>query len=728
MRPASPKTAFSLVAVVTVAFALAGATAPAFAQLPTPTVGWNLGNTLEPPSGEGTWGPPATQKLINGVADAGFNTVRIPCAWNSHANQTTYEIDPVFMARVKQVVDWCMARKLYVMVNCHWDGGWLENNIGVAVDPVIDAKMKSYWTQIATTFRDYDDHLLFAGANEPNADNAAKWATLRSYYNTFIAAVRATGGNNASRWLVVQGPNTNIDLSDQLVTALPDDSTPGRLAFEVHFYDPFQFTGLSSDASWGKMFYFWGKDYHSTTLASRNATWGEEDNVDSQMQKISRKFVAKGIPVIVGEFQAMKRTGNPELTGANFDLHVSSRLHFHDYVIRTAIRNGLKPIYWDIAGQLFDWTTGAVTDPENLKILTQYANSTPAYTGPKQVFFRTGDIIFTPAFSGTVTDYSAEGLPAGLSIDALTGRISGHVAQPISATITVTATGGGTTTTQPVVMNIAPDALADSRLVNISLRSNTIAGDKVATAGFSITGDKLLLARLSGPALVPFGVTGTLTQPVLKLYQGQTLLATYGAQKDSTDPAGIVQASDFAGAFSFPATGSDAAIVLPLSAGSYTFQAIGANDASGVGLIELYDLDRGAGRIVNLSTRAEVGAGGAMIDGFVVDGPAPRTFLVRAAGPALTAFGVGGALADPKLTVYEQQTKAVVATNDNWDQGQDGTAIVAANKKVSAFGFAAGSKDAAALVTLSPGSYSVVVEGANATTGVALAELYDISN
>src|SRR5207237_4594014 len=82
------------------------------AQLPTPTYGWNLGNTLEPPSGEGTWGPAATQKLINAVADAGFNTVRLPVAWDSHANQSTLQIDPAWMARVKEVVDWCYAKNL----------------------------------------------------------------------------------------------------------------------------------------------------------------------------------------------------------------------------------------------------------------------------------------------------------------------------------------------------------------------------------------------------------------------------------------------------------------------------------------------------------------------------------------------------------------------------------------------------------------------------------------
>jgi aryl-phospho-beta-D-glucosidase BglC (GH1 family) len=116
------------------------------AQLPTPTYGWNLGNTLEPPSGEGTWGPAATQAMINAVADSGFNTIRLPVAWNSHANQSTYVIDPAWMARVKQVVDWCYAKNLTVIVNCHWDGGWLENNITDTVNPTINAKMQSYWT------------------------------------------------------------------------------------------------------------------------------------------------------------------------------------------------------------------------------------------------------------------------------------------------------------------------------------------------------------------------------------------------------------------------------------------------------------------------------------------------------------------------------------------------------------------------------------------------------
>ena len=105
LKPSSINPPATILAIVCLLILQLGA----FAQLPTPSYGWNLGNTLEPPCGEGCWGPPATQALINAVTNAGFNTIRIPCAWDSHANQSTYQIDPAYMARVKQVVDWCIA-------------------------------------------------------------------------------------------------------------------------------------------------------------------------------------------------------------------------------------------------------------------------------------------------------------------------------------------------------------------------------------------------------------------------------------------------------------------------------------------------------------------------------------------------------------------------------------------------------------------------------------------
>lgn len=100
----------------------------ALAQMPATTYGWNLGNTLEPGCGEGCWAPPATQALINEVAANGFNTIRIPVAWDSHADQRTLQINPVWLARVKEVVDWAYAANLTVIINNHWDNGWFDGS------------------------------------------------------------------------------------------------------------------------------------------------------------------------------------------------------------------------------------------------------------------------------------------------------------------------------------------------------------------------------------------------------------------------------------------------------------------------------------------------------------------------------------------------------------------------------------------------------------------------
>jgi len=347
----------------------------ALAQLPTPTYGWNLGNTLEAIPSEGSWGPAATQSLINAVADSGFNTIRLPVAWDTHANQSTLQIDPAWMARVKQVVDWCYARNLYVIVNCHWDGGWLDNNIGDTPNPTVTQKMNAYWTQIANTFAGYDNHLIFAGANEPPADTAAQVATLMNYYQTFINAVRATSGNNTNRWLVIQGPHTNVDQTYDMVNTLPSDSTPGRLMVEIHHY-PYQWTLMTQDEVWGKMFYFWGQGYHSPTMLDRNSTWGEEAYTDEQFGKMATKFVSQGIPVIVGEWGAVKRTGYSDLTGTELNRHLASRTYFSKTITDKANALGLKPIWWDAGGTgsntmwLFDRSTAAIIDPDNLNALT----------------------------------------------------------------------------------------------------------------------------------------------------------------------------------------------------------------------------------------------------------------------------------------------------------------------------------------------------------------------
>jgi len=350
--------------------------ASTYAQLPKPAYGWNLGNTFEATCGVGCWSPAPTEAMINSVSKAGFNTIRIPCAWDIHSDKTTHQIDAAYMAQVKQTVDWCIAKGLYVVLNDHWDGGWLDSKLTGTVKPEIDEKMKVYWSQIATTFAGYDSHLLFAAANEPPVDNAAKMSELMAYYQTFVNTVRASGGNNTSRWLIVQGPGTDIDKTDTLMTGLPADPTPGRLMVEVHYYGPYNFGMMDKDASWGNMSYFWGKGYHSTSLKKRNATWGEESYVDTEFGKMQTKFADKGIPVLLGEFGAIRRTSYPDLTGTDLSLHLASRTYWEKYIVDSAHNHGMYPMYWDDGGTnnnsfgLFDRKSTALVDVDSARALT----------------------------------------------------------------------------------------------------------------------------------------------------------------------------------------------------------------------------------------------------------------------------------------------------------------------------------------------------------------------
>jgi endoglucanase len=355
-------------------------TAPVLSQLPTASeiaknmkAGWNIVNTLEVPNSdlnaETYWGnPKVNQTLITAVRNAGFNTIRIPCAWDSHANKMTMVIDTAWLRRVREVVDYCYANNMYIFINCHWDNGWLENNVTVAMKDSVNKKQNAYWTQIANYFKNYDEHLLFASANEPNVSDATGMTVLLSYHQTFIDAVRSTGGNNSSRVLIIQCPSTDIQTTNTYMNTLPTDQINNRLMVELHYYTPWNFCGMSSDASWGNMFYFWGNNYHSTTNPSRNATWGEESTVESYFQLMKTKFFDKGIPIILGEYGAIKRTS---LTGDDLALHIASREYWFQYITNAALRYGMIPFCWD--NGIFDRNNGAVLDQGTLDAIMRGA-------------------------------------------------------------------------------------------------------------------------------------------------------------------------------------------------------------------------------------------------------------------------------------------------------------------------------------------------------------------
>jgi len=348
-------------------------------------LGVNIGNTMEAygcaqPS-ETCWGNPmVSEAYIKLMKDSGVDAVRIPVSWDQYANQQTAEISAAWLDRVKQVVQWSVDNGLYVIVNIHWDGGWLErqfteplarDNKGPVTDAIrakVDAKQKAYWEQIATKLRDFDEHVIFASANEPDADTEQDIADLERYHQTFVDAVRSTGGKNAYRVLVLQAPKTNIEKAATEWHNMPSDTATGRQMAEVHFY-PFNFTIMTQDESWGKMAYYWGKDYHSTTDPQRNATWGEEDYVDAEFAKMKAKFADRGIPVVLGEFTAVYRS---QLTGDDLTLHRASRAYFHQYVTQKALENGMLPFVWEIGaspGWLFDRRTPAVGDQQVMDAL-----------------------------------------------------------------------------------------------------------------------------------------------------------------------------------------------------------------------------------------------------------------------------------------------------------------------------------------------------------------------
>lgn len=338
--------------------------------------GWNIGNTMEVPGGETGWGNPViNEDFIQGIKDAGFNMVRIPCAWDSHlSDRETNTINPTWLNRVNEVIGWITERGMYAVLNIHWDGGWLENNIGSAVDPVLLQRQSDYWTQIAKRLGHYNEMLMFAGLNEPNADGEAGMAALLAYEQAFIDAVRATGGNNATRTLVVQGPHTDINTTDELMNKLPNDPAgDGYLMAEIHYYDPYQYTIMEEDQSWGKVSWFWGADFH-VAGSSRNATWGEEDWMLAQFEKMKKKFVDKGIPVIIGEYGAYPEEHyTAQQTDADKEQIVKSRAHFYSCVRIYAAETGLMPFTWD-TGEIIERKDGSIKKQYMIDAIVGSAN------------------------------------------------------------------------------------------------------------------------------------------------------------------------------------------------------------------------------------------------------------------------------------------------------------------------------------------------------------------
>lgn len=279
-----------------------------------------------------------------------------------------------------------------------------------------------------------------------------------------------------------------------------------------------------------------------------------------------------------------------------------------------------------------------------------------------------------------------------------------------------------TTPARPVVT-----CHTDARLINVSTRGFAGAGSSQLIVGFAVDGQKSVLVRAAGPALADFGVANALRDPRLSI----TVPSTDPPVTNDQWQQGSATAALFQrlGAFPFTAGSADAAVLLPAAERNYTAIVSGAGDSTGVALVEAYDADSvpgspGRPRLLNLSTRGEAGTGAnTLVAGFALGGSQPRRVLIRAVGPGLRDFGVGGVLADPVLTLFRGDV--TLGSNDDWEISRSSAAVAATAHRVGAFPLHAGTRDAALLVTLSPGIYTAVVSSADGGSGVALVEVYD---
>ena len=318
-------------------------------------------------------------------------------------------------------------------------------------------------------------------------------------------------------------------------------------------------------------------------------------------------------------------------------------------------------------------------------------------------------------------------------------------------TVAVTTTAGSATS-DPATLTLSS---TPTRVANISTRGVTAGGNQALIAGFVVANapgappnqTRQMLIRVIGPSLngppLNLNVAGALNNPVLEVYNaaGVPILSNdnWGSQSanaaaNATQVTAIQQATTRVGTFALAPNSQDAVVFATLPAGNYTVQGYGANSgASGVVLIEVYDATVAATtatspRASNVATRGEVGTGAnVLIAGFVINGTASRRMLLRGVGPTLTRFGLGqnAVLADPQLTL-KNAAGVTLRTNDDWSTGGDAAIIAAASVSGGAFALANGSKDAAMIIMLPPGAYTVQLSGVGNTTGIGIVEVYDI--
>lgn len=289
-------------------------------------IGWNLGNTFDcfdykeyAKDGETAWGnPKTTKKMIDTVKAAGFNAVRIPVTWGEHLNGDT--IDEAWLSRVNEVVDYAIDNDMYVIVNVHHDDNlWLK--LTKSEEASVKAKYVKIWEQIANRFKNYDEHLLFEGLNEPRiiggqdewgAGTAEEREIINNLLAAFVDTVRKSGGNNETRTLIVTGHAAAMNEEAIKAIKVPNDE---HVIVSIHAYSPYDFALNEQGRS--------------------NFTDADKAELENNFKLIKTNFIDKGIPAIIGEFGSLNKD------------NTADRIKHMEYYVKTAREYGITCFIWD---------------------------------------------------------------------------------------------------------------------------------------------------------------------------------------------------------------------------------------------------------------------------------------------------------------------------------------------------------------------------------------------
>lgn len=317
--------------------------------------GWNLGNTMEATNTwtpnpkvtdfETAWGQPVTTKaMIDGIKKAGFNSIRIPVSWsNMMSSDGNYTIDASYFKRVDEIISYAFANDMYVIINDHYDGGWWEHFCGNKRDCM--KHYKSMWTQVAEHYKDYSEKLIFESANEElgdslkkslsktdvNISDTALYNLVNEINQTFVDIVRQSGGNNARRYLLIAGFNTDIDKTCSSLYEMPADTISNHLMVSVHYYTPWIYVGLHKNEGYGY------KD-----------SWGTDDDKAEMAGFFAKmkKFTDAGYGVVIGEYSVLSYNNDTKAYERK-----TGDTTFIKYLLTLCDKYGYAPYVWD-AG---DW-------------------------------------------------------------------------------------------------------------------------------------------------------------------------------------------------------------------------------------------------------------------------------------------------------------------------------------------------------------------------------------